>query len=100
MSRTVNQEGYVVPPNPEYLEFKTSDGNASRWPAASATTRIVDNEGSVNYFEHLPLEHPQNIKWRYEVGDALARALKMPGMFVVVSELEPDPFLQLVQIIC
>jgi len=58
-------------------------------------TRIVDGEGNVNYFEHLSLEHTQNIKWRYEVGEALARALKMPGMFAVnhiFSEPEPDPF--------
>lgn len=100
MSRVVNQDGYVVPPNPEYLEFKTSDGSASRWPPASAITRVVDSEGSVNYFEHLPLEHAQNIKWRYEVGDALARASKMPGMFAVSSEFKSNLFLQLVQIIC
>jgi len=81
MPQTINQGGYSLPPNPTYLEFKASEGKVSRWP--ESTTRVVDHEGCVNYFELLGPEHGQHIRWRVLVGEAVARTLKLPGGFSV-----------------
>lgn len=85
MPRSVSDD-YSLPPNPTYLEFKASDGKTSRWP--QNTMRVVDHEGCVNFFELLPLDNGQNIRWRIIIGEAVARILKLPGMFGRVL-LEP-----------
>jgi hypothetical protein len=66
-----------LPPNPKFLEFQYSDGDSSRWP--SATTRIVDGDGCINFFEYLPLENGKNLQWRIQIGEAVAKDLNLPG---------------------
>jgi hypothetical protein len=81
MTRTVNMDVPDVPSNPTYLEFEFSDGDPSKWP--SNTTRVVDNEGCVNYFEYLPLENGKNLQWRMQIGEAVAKDLNLPGAYAV-----------------
>ncbi|KDR80717.1 hypothetical protein GALMADRAFT_241134 [Galerina marginata CBS 339.88] len=69
-------ETFVLPPDPEYLDFPRSDGSVSTWPPN--TTRVVDHEGHVNYYESLQLEHAQAIRWRVLVGEAAALKMKLP----------------------
>jgi len=70
-------ETFSLPPNPTYLDFPRSDGNASTWPPQ--TTRILDHDGHVNYYEVISPEHAQHIRWRVNVAIAVARQLDMPG---------------------
>ncbi|KAF9563114.1 hypothetical protein CPC08DRAFT_706252 [Agrocybe pediades] len=76
MSRRVADSGAALPSNPEYIDWRNSDGNVSTWP--TATSRIIDNEGHVNYFEHVQSNHYQSIRWRTTVGDAVAKSMNMP----------------------
>lgn len=70
-------ETFSLSASPTYLDFLRTDGNVSSWP--TQTTRIIDAEGHVNYYEPLTPEHPQHIRWRTTVADAVARHLNMPG---------------------
>lgn len=70
-----------VPFSPQYLEFKFSDGDPSRWPPN--TTRVVDNEGFVNFFECLPLDNGKNLQWRIQIGEAVAKDLNLPGGYSI-----------------
>lgn len=75
--RHLADAGISLPANPEYLDFPRTDGDAGTWPPN--TTRIVDHEGQVNYYEHVPLEHAQSIRWRMAIGDAVGLKLNLPG---------------------
>jgi len=75
--RTVGQGGFSLPPNPSYIDFPRSDGDSSTWP--TNTTRVVDADNAVNYYEHVDLDDTPNKKWRVSVGDAVSLKLKMPG---------------------
>jgi hypothetical protein len=66
-----------IPDNPKFVEFERSDGNSGGWP--SNTTRIVDHEGCVNFYQRVELDQPMGIKWRVQVGAALSAALNWPG---------------------
>ena len=68
--------GYSLPPNPEWITFSKSDANPSRWPKNN--TRVVLEDGTVNYFELLPLDHGQVVKWRVQVGSVAAEKLGYP----------------------
>jgi len=83
-SRRVADSGTSLPANPEYIDFRHSDGNVSTWP--TNTTRVVDSEGHVNYYEYVPIDHHQGIRWRTVVGDAVAKALNMPGNYPSTSQ--------------
>ncbi|PPQ91873.1 hypothetical protein CVT25_000748 [Psilocybe cyanescens] len=74
--RHLADAGISLPANPEYLDFPRTDGDAGTWPPN--TTRIVDHEGQVNYYEHVPLEHAQSIRWRMAIGDAVGLKLNLP----------------------
>lgn len=68
-SRAVSSK-HILPTNPTWLEFERSDGDPANWP--TNTTREVDHEGHVNYMRVNTLDEPLAIKWRVEVGKALA----------------------------
>ncbi|KAJ7091415.1 hypothetical protein B0H15DRAFT_906443 [Mycena belliarum] len=66
---------HALPPNAVFLDFPRSDGDSSLWP--TNTTRQVDEEGCVNYMQHVGLDEPLSVKWRVGVGDAISVALKL-----------------------
>jgi len=72
--RTKAAGAFSLPPNPKYIDFPRSDGTQTTWP--SDTTRVVDHEGCVNYYDPLPLHHVQHIRWRVLTADALALKYK------------------------
>ncbi|KAI5999311.1 hypothetical protein F5J12DRAFT_847501 [Pisolithus orientalis] len=68
--------GHVLPANPSFIDFLTSDGDTDQWP--TNTTRVVDSEGHVNFMRPVPLDESLCIKWRCEVGASLAVRLNKP----------------------
>jgi hypothetical protein len=76
-ARRQYSDKHALPANPAWVEFERSDGNESLWP--SNTTRIVDGEGHVNFMLPLDINEPMCIKWRTEVGAAVAVALRLLG---------------------
>ncbi|KAG0709404.1 hypothetical protein DFH29DRAFT_229175 [Suillus ampliporus] len=66
---------YAIPANPNFLDFPRSDGDPGKWP--TNTTPTVDSEGHVNYMRVVALDESLSIKWRVEVGAALATKLNM-----------------------
>lgn len=77
-SRRLGQPVVAFPPEPIFLDFPRSDGDASKWPPN--ITRIVDADGQVNYMEALDVdESAQARKWRASVGKAVATKLEMQG---------------------
>ncbi|PPQ96276.1 hypothetical protein CVT26_005663 [Gymnopilus dilepis] len=68
--RNISDTGFTLPPDAEYLEFPRSDGTVTTWPGN--TTRVVDHEGCVNYYDPLGLNHGQHIRWRILIGEAVA----------------------------
>ena len=74
-----NDTKFEEPANPTYIDFPRGDGNSSTWPIN--TTRTVDNEGQVNFFDPLTLTHSQSVRWRTLVASAFAIELQMAGAF-------------------
>jgi hypothetical protein len=73
---------HVLPANPSWVEFPRSDGNENNWP--QNTTRVVDNEGQVNFMRPVPLDEAgPSMKWRTDIASSLARALNWAGMFCI-----------------
>lgn len=68
---------YSLPPNPEWISFPRTDANSSRWPKNNS--RVILQDGTVNYFELLPIDHGQVVKWRIQVGAAVAERLGYVG---------------------
>jgi len=81
MTRTVNMSVPDLPSNVTYLEFEVSDGNPSKWPTNNVP--VIDSDGTVNYFEHLPLENGKNLQWRMQIGEAVAKDLNLPGRYSI-----------------
>ncbi|THV02463.1 hypothetical protein K435DRAFT_749121 [Dendrothele bispora CBS 962.96] len=67
---------HELPPNPTFKTFERSDGSQTTWP--TNTTRVVDREGHVNFMDPVTLDLPIAIKWRVQIAEALANALKWP----------------------
>lgn len=67
---------HAIPPNPTFIDFPRSDGDPSNWP--TNTTPHIDSEGHVNFMRQASLDESLSIKWRVEVGAALASKLNMP----------------------
>jgi hypothetical protein len=67
------------PANPTYIDFPRGDGNSSTWPIN--TTRSVDSEGQVNFFDYVPPTHGHSVRWRILVASAIAIDLQMAGAF-------------------
>jgi hypothetical protein len=81
-ARRVAADGkFEGPAHPTYIDFPRHDGSPSTWP--TNTTRTVDSEGQVNFFDYVPLTHSQSIKWRTVAASAIAIELQMPGAFFV-----------------
>ncbi|KAJ4466097.1 hypothetical protein C8J55DRAFT_609374 [Lentinula edodes] len=78
MGRSVNVK-HELPPNPVFREIERSDGDQDTWP--QNTTRIVDSDGQVNYMQYVPSDEGMAIKWRVQVGQALANAFNWPKGF-------------------
>ncbi|KAJ3743590.1 hypothetical protein DFH05DRAFT_1557935 [Lentinula detonsa] len=88
MVRTVNTK-HELPANPVYKQIERSDGDRSTWP--QNTTRIVDSDGQVNYMHYVPLDEGMAIKWRVQVGQALANGLNWPkGSAYVLQDWPAD----------
>jgi hypothetical protein len=68
---------HALPANPTWVEFERSDGDESNWPPN--TTKVVDREGHVNYMRVAAIDEALSIKWRVEVGKALAGFMKLSG---------------------
>lgn len=77
MSNRALSNKHALPQNPTWIEFERTDGDQTQWPPN--TTRIVDREGHVNYMRIASIDEPLSIKWRVEVGKALAALLNKPG---------------------
>ena len=77
--RPANDTKFEEPANPTYIDFPRGDGNSSTWPIN--TTRSVDSEGQVNFFDHVPLAHSHSVRWRMLVASAIAIDLQMAGAF-------------------
>lgn len=84
MSQRRLSEKHVLAKDAEALEFPRSDGDDSLWP--TNTQRIVDSEGQVNYMRPVDLDEAPSVKWRSEIGTALALAMKMPGKVSLIIE--------------
>lgn len=76
---------HTLPANPSWLEFERSDGDSFNWP--TNTTREVDHEGHVNYMRICAIDEPLCIKWRVEVGKALAEHLELQRESCYISGL-------------
>ena len=86
---------HVLPANPTWIEFERSDGDQNLWPRN--TTKVVDQESHVNYMRVAPLDDYISIKWRVEVGKALAGFMDLPGKSrVLLTYLAPRGFSLLV----
>ncbi|KAF9073278.1 hypothetical protein BDP27DRAFT_1417405 [Rhodocollybia butyracea] len=70
MGRKVTSN-WAIPPNPNYLDITHSDGNRDLLP--TNTNRVVDSDGQVNFMQPVELDEGLAIKWRVQVGAALAK---------------------------
>jgi hypothetical protein len=76
MVRQLNQT-HTLPPNPHWIEFVRTDGNADRLPRD--TTFNPDSQGHVNFMRPVTDDESASIGWRIAFGKALASKLGMPG---------------------
>ncbi|KAJ3721247.1 hypothetical protein C8R42DRAFT_721970 [Lentinula raphanica] len=75
---------FELPDNPVFKSIHDSDGDKSTWPRN--TTRIVES-GQVNFMEYVPIDEGVALKWRIQVGQALANAFNWPkGSNYVLQE--------------
>ncbi|KAJ7043682.1 hypothetical protein C8F04DRAFT_1072948 [Mycena alexandri] len=81
---------HALPNNPAFIDFPRSDGDSTLWP--TNTTRIIDDEGCVNFMQPVPLDAPLSVKWRVGAGDAICVALKLPGGQPYVLRDFPDGY--------
>ena len=79
MSRNRNHSGKesVLPSDVEWVVIEASDGSPTRWP--TNTEPNPDGEGHINYMKLLGNDNSFAIKWRLQIGKALAEMLKYPG---------------------
>jgi hypothetical protein len=77
--RVATDTKFEEPADATYIDFPRGDGNPTTWP--TNTTRTVDGEGQVNFFDFVPLSHTQSVRWRTVVASAIAIDLQMAGVF-------------------
>ncbi|KIY69639.1 hypothetical protein CYLTODRAFT_442498 [Cylindrobasidium torrendii FP15055 ss-10] len=78
--RRVNQS-HGLPQHPAWLsvkDFPKSDGTDSQYPTALSEAS-VDESGSVNYYVPAQNDDSICIRWRKELGDALAKHRRLPA---------------------
>ncbi|KAL1733922.1 hypothetical protein EV714DRAFT_203362 [Schizophyllum commune] len=68
----------TLPPNPVYLDFKSSDGDSHRWPSQTHQHRTVDHLNQINWYRYIGPDEPEAIRWRVEVGTGAAAVLQLP----------------------
>ena len=74
-NRGLSTKDGVMPENPEWIVFTTSDGNSKRWP--TNTTMNPEPDGSINFMDPLDLDSAPAIKWRSQCGAGIAEILNM-----------------------
>jgi hypothetical protein len=77
--KSLSTRVFTLPGDASWLEFERSDGDPSTWPAEVRTERVVDKDGHVNFYRIIDLEESQGVRWRMEVGAAVAKQMNMPG---------------------
>jgi hypothetical protein len=85
-SRTVSAR-HSLPPNPEFLEFERTDGDAKQWP--TNTREVVDGSGQVNYMKPLGPDDGPDIHWRCQVALKAAERLGRPRTCLTPSRRIP-----------
>jgi hypothetical protein len=80
---TVPGAGHALPASPQWVEFRRSDGDPSRWP--TNTTKVVDSEGNVNFMRPCGIDESLCIGWRVTIGTAIALKMNMPGAYLLSS---------------
>ena len=73
--------GQTLPPNPEFLDFERTDGDAKQWP--TNTKEVVDADGNVNYMKPLNLDDGPSIHWRCQLGMKIAERLGKPCTWLI-----------------
>lgn len=68
--------GHTLPPNPEFLDFERTDGDAKKWP--TNTNPVVDTDGNVNYMKPLGPDDSSDIYWRCQIASKVAERLGKP----------------------
>ena len=63
--------------NPKWIEIEVSDADPCRWPDNMSSR--PDEEGNVNFFRTIAVEHDAAKKWRVAIGQALAEMLEYPN---------------------
>ncbi|KAJ7247607.1 hypothetical protein B0H12DRAFT_736890 [Mycena haematopus] len=84
MSHRSHSTKHTLPDNPTFIDFPRSDGDSTLFP--TNTTRIVDDEGCVNFMQPVGLDEPLSVKWRVGVGDAISVALQLPNANYVLRD--------------
>ena len=73
--------GHTLPPNPEFLDFERTDGDAKQWP--TNTKEVVDNAGDVNYMKPLGSDDSSDVHWRCQVAMKVAERLGKPCTWLI-----------------
>ncbi|KAG9104309.1 hypothetical protein FRC06_003817 [Ceratobasidium sp. 370] len=63
--------------NGQMLQWRSSDGDASRRPPVSFT-KNADSEGNVNYYRAIPDTEEASVVWRRDIGTYVAKKLGYP----------------------
>lgn len=61
------------------LEWRYSDGSASRRPPGVSFVMNKDREGNVNFYRPVPDTEEASVSWRREIGTYLGTELGLPG---------------------
>jgi hypothetical protein len=83
MSTRTVAGGHTLPPNPEYLDFPRTDGDAKQWP--TNTKEVVDAEGNVNYMKPLGTDDGSSVHWRSQIAMKVAERLGKPCKSLIRS---------------
>ena len=67
----------TITANPKWIEIKVSDADPCRWPDNMSSR--PGEEGNVNFFRTIAVEHDAAKKWRVAIGQALAEMLEYPN---------------------
>jgi hypothetical protein len=81
MSTRTVAGGHTLPPNPEFLDFERTDGDAKQWP--TNTREVVDADGNVNYMKPLGPDEGSSINWRYQIAMKVAEKLGRPCTWLI-----------------
>lgn len=99
MSQRRVPQSYGLPQNPTWLavnDFPKSDGTESQYPTALSETS-VDESGRINYYVPTQNDDSICIRWRKELGDALAKHRRLPANKAYVLSTFPEGYKIFVQ---